>query len=126
MDGVLMNQLLKAVPNRAALLIVGDVDQLPSVGPGAVLADLIDSGTLPTVRLKIFHQAQASRIIVNAHRINQGEIPLARVKGEESDFYLIEADSAEDVFRKLVQTVVSGFPCGSGSGPWRTCRCSPP
>jgi exodeoxyribonuclease V alpha subunit len=115
MDVVLMNQLLKAVPDAAGLLIVGDVDQLPSVGPGAVLADLIDSGAVPTVRLtEIFRQAQASRIIVNAHRINQGEVPLAAARGEASDFYLIEADSPEDVFRKLVQTVVERIPLRFG------------
>jgi exodeoxyribonuclease V alpha subunit len=115
MDVALMNQLLKAVPDTAGLLIVGDVDQLPSVGPGAVLADLIDSGAVPTVRLtEIFRQAQASRIIVNAHRINHGGVPLAAAKGEESDFYLIEADSPEDVFRKLVQTVVERIPLRFG------------
>jgi exodeoxyribonuclease V alpha subunit len=115
MDAVLMNQLLKAVPDAAGLLIVGDVDQLPSVGPGAVLADLIDSGAVPTVRLtEIFRQAQASRIIVNAHRINHGEVPLTAAKGEESDFYLIEADSPEDVFRKLIQTVVERIPLRFG------------
>ena len=90
MDTVLMNQLLRAVPDRAALLVVGDVDQLPSVGPGAVLADLIDSGAVPTVRLtEIFRQALSSRIITNAHRINRGEMPQAPEKGEASDFYLI-------------------------------------
>ena len=75
MDVVLMNQLLKAVPSTAALLIIGDVDQLPSVGPGAVLADIIDSGQLATVRLtEIFRQASTSKIITNAHRINQGQV----------------------------------------------------
>jgi exodeoxyribonuclease V alpha subunit len=102
MDTVLMNQPLRAVPDDSGLLIVGDVDQLPSVGPGAVLADLIGSGAVPTVRLtEIFRQALSSRIIVNAHRINQGEIPLAPVKGESSDFYLIEADDPEDIAAKL-------------------------
>ena len=77
MDVVLMNSLLRAVPDTAALLIVGDVDQLPSVGPGAVLCDIIESGRVPTVRLtEIFRQAKSSRIIVNAHRINAGRLPL--------------------------------------------------
>ena len=72
MDVALMNQLLKAIPSSAALLIVGDVDQLPSVGPGAVLADIIESGQIPTVRLtEIFRQAATSKIIVNAHKINR-------------------------------------------------------
>jgi exodeoxyribonuclease V alpha subunit len=73
MDVVLINQVLKAIPTHAALLIVGDVDQLPSVGPGAVLADMIDSEQIITVRLtEIFRQAATSKIIVNAHKINQG------------------------------------------------------
>jgi exodeoxyribonuclease V alpha subunit len=118
MDVVLMNQLLKAVPDAAGLLIVGDVDQLPSVGPGAVLADLIDSDAVPTVRLtEIFRQAQESRIIVNAHRINRGELPVVTPKGEVSDFYLIEAESAEDVLKKLVQTVVERIPLRFGFHP---------
>ena len=75
-DVVLANQLFRAVPEHAALLLVGDVDQLPSVGPGAVLAEIIGSGRVPTVRLtEIFRQAESSRIVVNAHRINRGEIP---------------------------------------------------
>ena len=78
-DILLMHALLKAVPNQAALLIVGDVDQLPSVGPGQVLADVIGSGAIPVVRLtEVFRQAAKSRIIVNAHRINQGQMPQSR------------------------------------------------
>jgi exodeoxyribonuclease V alpha subunit len=100
------------------LLIVGDVDQLPSVGPGAVLADLIGSGAVPTVRLtEIFRQALSSRIIVNAHRINQGEIPLATAKGETSDFYLIEAADPEDIADKLYATVTTRIPRGFGFDP---------
>ena len=75
-DVVLMNQLLRAMPTTVAVLLVGDVDQLPSVGPGAVLADIIASGHIPTVRLtEIFRQAAASKIVLNAHRINQGQMP---------------------------------------------------
>ena len=75
-DILLMHALLKAVPNQAALLIVGDVDQLPSVGPGQVLADVIRSGAIPVVRLtEGFRQAAKSQIIVNAHRVNQGRMP---------------------------------------------------
>ena len=118
MDTVLMNQLLRAVPDRAALLIVGDVDQLPSVGPGAVLADLIDSGAVPTVRLtEIFRQALSSRIITNAHRINRGEMPLAPARGEASDFYLVEAADAEDVAAKLYATVTTRIPQKFGFRP---------
>ena len=75
-DVPLMHALVRAVPARAALILVGDVDQLPSVGPGQVLADIIDSGAVPVVRLtEVFRQAAASRIIVNAHRVNRGEMP---------------------------------------------------
>jgi exodeoxyribonuclease V alpha subunit len=78
-DVVLMSQLLRAIPENAAVLLAGDVDQLPSVGPGSVLADIIASERIPTVRLtEIFRQAATSQIIVNAHRINQGQMPLVR------------------------------------------------
>ena len=75
-DVMLMQALVRAVPDRAALLIIGDIDQLPSVGPGQVLADIIGSGTVPIVRLtEIVRQAAESRIITNAHRINRGLLP---------------------------------------------------
>jgi exodeoxyribonuclease V alpha subunit len=81
-DVVLMSQLLRAIPDQAAVLLVGDVDQLPSVGPGAVLADIIASERLPTVTLtEIFRQAATSQIIVDAHRINQGQLPMMRDAG---------------------------------------------
>jgi exodeoxyribonuclease V alpha subunit len=118
MDIVLMNQLLKAIPDHAALLIVGDVDQLPSVGPGAVLADLIDSGRIPTVRLtEIFRQAQTSQIIVNAHRINQGRAPEKTPAGQDSDFFYIAAETPEDIFAKLVQVVTERIPQKFGLHP---------
>jgi exodeoxyribonuclease V alpha subunit len=118
MDVVLMNQLLKAIPTHAALLIVGDVDQLPSVGPGAVLADIIASGQIPTVRLtEIFRQAATSQIIVNAHKINQGQVPQAENSGEKSDFYCITADTPEEVFAKLIQVVTERIPKRFGFDP---------
>ena len=119
MDTVLMNQLLKAVPDRAGLLIVGDVDQLPSVGPGAILADLISCGAVATVRLTdIFRQAQASRIIVNAHRINRGEMPLAyRPEEGLSDFYFIPAETPEEIFDKLIESVTERIPRRFGFHP---------
>ncbi len=87
-DVMLMQALMKAVPDRAALLIVGDIDQLPSVGPGQVLADVISSGAVPVVRLtEVFWQAAQSQIIVNAHRINHGVMPDLRKPEAESDFY---------------------------------------
>jgi exodeoxyribonuclease V alpha subunit len=117
MDVTLMNQLLKAVPSSAALLIVGDVDQLPSVGPGAVLADIIESGQIPTVRLtEIFRQVATSKIIVNAHKINQGQVPQAE-NGEKSDFYCIHADTPEGVFAKLIHVVTERIPKRLGFHP---------
>ena len=72
------------IPDNAAVLLVGDVDQLPSVGPGSVLADIITSERIPTVTLtEIFRQAATSQIIVNAHRINQGQMPLLREDGQQ-------------------------------------------
>ena len=111
MDVVLMNQLLKAVPSTAALLIVGDVDQLPSVGPGAVLADIIDSGQIATVRLtEIFRQASTSKIITNAHRINQGQLPQSDSSLSLSDFYCLYAETPEEIFAKLMQVVLERIP----------------
>lgn len=118
MDVVLMNQLLKAIPTHAALLIVGDVDQLPSVGPGAVLADIIASGQIPTVRLtEIFRQAATSQIIVNAHKINQGQVPAAEQAGDASDFYCLHAETPEEVFAKLIQVVTERIPKRFGFDP---------
>ena len=111
MDVVLMNQLLKAVPSTAALLIVGDVDQLPSVGPGAVLADIIDSGQIATVRLtEIFRQASTSKIITNAHRINQGQLPQSDSSLSLSDFYCLYAETPEEIFAKLMHVVLERIP----------------
>ncbi|MCG6868862.1 MAG: ATP-dependent RecD-like DNA helicase [Gammaproteobacteria bacterium] len=118
-DVVLMNQLLAAVPDRAAVLLVGDADQLPSVGPGAVLADLIDSKRLATVHLsEIFRQAAASRIVVNAHRINQGRMPEPTPKGVgTSDFYFIPADAPEEIHEKLLHLVTERIPRRFGFDP---------
>jgi len=110
-DVVLMNQFLRAIPDRAGLLIVGDVDQLPSMGPGAVLADMIDSGRIPTVRLtEIFRQAKTSQIIVNAHSINHGRIPRPDPDQHPSDFYVIPAQTPEVLFDKLIQVVTKRIP----------------
>jgi AAA domain-containing protein len=79
-----------------ALLVVGDIDQLPSVGPGQVLADVIGSGAVPVVRLtEVFRQAAASRIIINAHRINQGAMPGLSAPAGQSDFYFVPAEDPE-------------------------------
>lgn len=111
-DVVLANQLLRAIPDHAALLLIGDVDQLPSVGPGLVLADVITSGRIPTVRLtEIFRQAAASQIIVNAHRINRGQLPeRAESPAELSDFYFIAAATPEEIHDKLLQVVTERLP----------------
>ncbi|MCC6319988.1 MAG: AAA family ATPase, partial [Phycisphaerales bacterium] len=109
-DVPLAHSLLRAVPPRAAVLLVGDVDQLPSVGPGQVLADVIGSGTVPVVRLtEVFRQAAQSRIIVNAHRINHGEMPEWEAK-PGSDFYFINADEPEAVAEKLITLVKERIP----------------
>ena len=119
-DVLLMHALLKAVPDHAALLIVGDIDQLPSVGPGQVLADVIASGAVPVVRLtEVFRQAARSRIIVNAHRINQGGVPdLARPDGE-TDFYFVSADDPESAVSRILELVRVRIPRRFGLDPIR-------
>jgi exodeoxyribonuclease V alpha subunit len=93
-DIVLMYNLLKAVPPHMTVILVGDIDQLPSVGPGNVLRDIIDSGAVPVVRLtKIFRQAAGSMIIQNAHRINRGDYPTLN-SGRQSDFFFMAGDNA--------------------------------
>ncbi|WP_247888438.1 SF1B family DNA helicase RecD2 [Azospirillum brasilense] len=119
-DVPLMNALLRAVPGRAALLLVGDVDQLPSVGPGQVLGDVIGSGAVPVVRLtEIFRQAATSRIIVNAHRINAGQMPEMPKAGEDSDFYFVEAATPETGVAKLIEMVRDRIPRRFGADPVR-------
>ena len=119
-DILLMHALLKAVPNQAALLIVGDVDQLPSVGPGQVLADIIGSGAIPVVRLtEVFRQAAKSRIIVNAHRINQGQMPELDRPEEDSDFYFVLADDPETAVGRIVELVKTRIPRKFGLDPIR-------
>jgi exodeoxyribonuclease V alpha subunit len=116
-DVPLMRALLRALPDRAALLLVGDVDQLPSVGPGQVLADVIASGAMPVVRLtEVFRQAAESRIIVNAHRINQGLMPsLTPIEG--GDFYFVDAADAEEGVQKILAIVQERIPKRFGFHP---------
>ena len=119
-DVMLMQALMKAVPDDAALLIVGDIDQLPSVGPGQVLADIIASGAVPVVRLtEVFRQAAASRIIVSAHRINQGHIPDLGKPDEDSDFYFVQADDPETAVPRIVELVKTRIPKRFGLDPIR-------
>ena len=99
------------LPDEAALLIVGDVDQLPSVGPGQVLADIIASGAVPVVRLtEVFRQAARSRIVTTAHGINRGAIPdLSRPEGD-SDFYFVPAEDPETAAARIVELVKTRIP----------------
>jgi exodeoxyribonuclease V alpha subunit len=119
-DVLLMQALLSAVPDNAALLIVGDIDQLPSVGPGQVLADIIGSGALPVVRLtEVFRQAAASRIIISAHRINQGNMPELAPPAGDSDFYFVPADDPETAVTRILELVKTRIPKRFGLDPIR-------
>ena len=110
-DVPLMHALVKAVPDQAALLIVGDIDQLPSVGPGQVLADVIGSGAVPVVRLtEVFRQAAKSRIIVNAHRINAGMVPELDPPESPSDFYFVPADDPQSAVPRVLELVRARIP----------------
>jgi exodeoxyribonuclease V alpha subunit len=122
-DVLLMQALLKAVPDDAALLIIGDIDQLPSVGPGQALADIIGSRAIPVVRLtEVFRQAAASRIIVNAHRINQGLMPDLAAPIGESDFYFVPADDSETAVARIVELAKSRIPKRFASTRFATFR----
>ncbi|MBS3943313.1 MAG: ATP-dependent RecD-like DNA helicase [Dethiobacter sp.] len=117
-DLLLMFNLVKAIPEGCRLIIVGDVDQLPAVGAGNVLKDLINSGTVPFVRLlHIFRQARESMIIVNAHRINQGEMPLLNKK--DKDFFFIAEEEPERVAALVVELCLERIP---GYGPYDPLR----
>jgi exodeoxyribonuclease V alpha subunit len=117
-DVMLMQALMKAVPDKAALLIVGDIDQLPS--PGQVLADIISSVAVPVVRLtEVFRQAAQSRIITSAHRINQGSIPDLSPPGTETDFYFVQADDPESAVARIIELVKTRIPKRFGLDPIR-------
>lgn len=113
LDLLLTNHLLKAIPPGAHLLLVGDVDQLPSVGAGNVLRDIIDSGEVAVVRLEIiFRQAAASTIITNAHRINKGEMPL--FPADASDFFLFQIEDVDRCADMVVDLVQNRIPARFG------------
>jgi exodeoxyribonuclease V alpha subunit len=121
-DTLLMYHLLKAIPSQAHLTLVGDVDQLPSVGPGNVLRDTIDSSIFTVVRLtEIFRQAQESMIVVNAHRVNQGEFPILKeIEGKESsDFFFIEEEDPEKILNKILMLCSERIPQRFGFHPVR-------
>ncbi len=101
-DVFLMHAIVKAMPRTACLVLIGDIDQLPSVGAGNVLNDCIASGVVPTTRLtQIFRQAQDSMIVVNAHKVNQGEFPMSAGDGTKKDFYYIKQKEPADMFALL-------------------------
>ncbi len=109
-DILLMNSLLKAVPENIRLVFAGDINQLPSVGPGNVLRDIIDSGRVPVIRLnKIFRQAQSSRIIMNSHRINAGTMPDIS-NGRNTDFFFIQKETPEQAAEEIVTLVKYNLP----------------
>ena len=109
-DIMLMYNLLKTLPQQMSLILVGDIDQLPSVGAGNVLRDIIDSGCVPVVRLtRIFRQAQGSRIIMNAHRINRGE-GIDMRGGKDADFFFASKESNQEVVDTIVQYCKTNLP----------------
>ena len=115
-DISLMYSLLKAIPNSMRVIFVGDVDQLPSVGPGTVLSDLIECGSLPVVKLtRIFRQAQGSRIITNAYKINHSEFPDLSNEGD-TDFFFFEKERPQDIGRFIVDLVKNHIPGSFGFG----------
>jgi exodeoxyribonuclease V alpha subunit len=119
-DVPLAQQLLRAVDSSTAVIFVGDVDQLPSVGPGQFLADVISSGTVPVVKLtEVFRQAANSRIVRSAHQINQGIFPSLPEKAEESDFYLVPAEEPDAIAETVVSLVKTRLPRKFGLDPVR-------
>jgi exodeoxyribonuclease V alpha subunit len=119
-DVPLMHALVRAVPRSAALLVVGDADQLPSVGPGQVLADLLASQVIPVARLTtVFRQAAASRIVAAAHQVNAGLVPQTTPEGESGDFYLVDAADAERAAERVLALVRERIPRRFGLDPVR-------
>lgn len=116
-DTYLMYSLLKALPSHCRVIFVGDINQLPSVGPGNVLKDMIASLSIPTTTLtEIFRQAQGSHIILNAHRINRGIFPLLN-NGPDSDFYFLECEESQDVLNMIIKLVTQRLPNRYGFNP---------
>jgi exodeoxyribonuclease V alpha subunit len=120
LDTMMADSLLAALPASCQLILVGDVDQLPSVGPGSVLTDLIRSRAVPVVRLShIFRQAEKSRIVVNAHRVNQGEMPIISSDDPRSDFFFIEKNEPDEVLATVKTLVQERIPRKFGLHPTR-------
>ncbi len=115
LDLLLAHQLIRAIPEHAALILVGDVDQLPSVGPGCVLRDIIDSGLIPVCRLtQVFRQAAQSAIITNAHKVNRGQIPVfpkGKVQSpDQTDFYFVHAEEPEKAVSLVINLTCKAIP----------------
>ncbi|MCK8600563.1 SF1B family DNA helicase RecD2 [Desulfoferrobacter suflitae] len=119
LDILLSHYLLKAIPGHAVLILVGDVDQLPSVGPGNVLNDIIESRTVSVVRLtEIFRQARQSRIIVNAHLVRNGQLPRTQNESDKlQDFYFIQKEDPEEAFNILLKLCTDRIPARFGFDP---------
>lgn len=114
-DVFLMEALLKAVKNGARLILIGDSDQLPSVGCGNILGDIIDSGIYPTVFLsEIFRQSESSLIITNAHRINEGQTPILDKRGADSDFFFLPRENEESIAATVTELVCTRLPKSYG------------
>ena len=119
-DVALMHHLLRALPAQSGLLLAGDVDQLPSVGPGLVLRDLINSAVIPVARLtEVFRQAAQSRIITNAHRINEGQMPEWPVAADASDFFFLERSDPARMVETVVEMVRRRIPNKFQLDPFR-------
>jgi exodeoxyribonuclease V alpha subunit len=120
-DTVLMHHLMKAIPSTASFILVGDINQLPSVGPGNVLKDMISSGSIPVIKLtQIFRQAAESLIVVNAHRINQGDFPLLPSNDHSKslhDFYFIRQEDPEKVLNIILDLTCQRIPKRFGFDP---------
>jgi exodeoxyribonuclease V alpha subunit len=118
LDTVLAYHVLRAVPDPGRLILVGDVDQLPSVGPGRVLADIIRSDAVEVVRLtEIFRQAERSLIVVNAHRVNQGQMPVLESVDSDGDFFFIERRTPEEIVETIAHLVAKRIPASFGFDP---------
>ncbi|MYM12835.1 ATP-dependent RecD-like DNA helicase, partial [Muribaculum intestinale] len=116
-DILLFYNLMKAIPSNMRLILVGDIDQLPSVGAGNVLRDIIDSQQIPVVRLtRIFRQAQSSRIVMNAHAINAGQFPNIR-NGLDTDFFFINQEDADEIVKLIIGLVRDRLPKKYGYPP---------
>ncbi len=119
-DTVLFSRILKGIEDGTSLILVGDADQLPSVGPGNVLKDIIRSGTVKTIRLTtIFRQGQESLIVINAHRINQGLLPQENGKDSDGDFFFIHREKPEEIIDVIKELVAHRIPKRFGFDPIR-------